>query len=91
MIDQDRALPIKIPFNHNWFWGAVAQRDADWERMKVLIKALKEVSTRPRPTWTPWAESEKLRSLYIHAENWIEDMKAEAEKALAQIGVEVQP
>ena len=37
--DKDRVLPMAVEFNHSDFWGAVAQRDADWERVKPLVEA----------------------------------------------------
>ena len=36
-MDRDRVLPLRMPLG---FWGAIAQRDADWERVKPLVEAI---------------------------------------------------
>ena len=75
MDDKDKVLPLVD--THSYF--GEAQRDADWERTKPLVHALRGIRLGAGPF---------SRDPLTHAENCLEAMKKEAQDALAQLGVE---
>ena len=62
----------------NYFHSAEAQRDADWERVKPLVEILQAFADRD-----PLSSDGALPSIW--------DLQAKAQRALAQLGVEVKP
>ena len=41
IMDKDKALQIAVEFNDISYWGAVAQRDADWLRVLPLLEGVR--------------------------------------------------
>ena len=93
MIEKDKALPLVMRsggfyttpiWDKGWDAGVVAQRDADWERVKVLVEAA-----------VSFLRKEALAGIYglafahgvqYDGPNYNEERKALV-KALAQLGV----